>query len=89
MKLLMTVLFSMPWSATSAFPHPLANINSTDPNGSVTNELSYTVVDIMTWQGLGDLTNKFRKETLDLAALTQAAGTSMLHRLRIPYTYCW
>ena len=55
----------------------------------MTNEMSYTLVDMMTWQGLGDIINKFRKETLDLAMLSQPAATTMLHRLRIPYTYCW
>ncbi|KAF4626342.1 hypothetical protein G7Y89_g11818 [Cudoniella acicularis] len=79
----------MPWSPTYDFPHPIANIQSSNASGSMTNELSYTLVDMMTWQGLGDLINKFRKETLGLELLTQAAATSMLHRLRIPYTYCW
>jgi UDP:flavonoid glycosyltransferase YjiC (YdhE family) len=83
------LMFTMPWSPTKNFPHPLANIKSADPNGSMTNEMSYTIVDMMTWQGLGNLTNKFRSETLGLGQLSQAAATTMLHRLRIPYTYCW
>lgn len=82
-------MFTMPWSPTKNFPHPLANIRSSNPNGSMTNEMSYTIVDMMTWQGLGSLTNKFRTDTLGLGQLTQAAATTMLHRLRIPYTYCW
>jgi hypothetical protein len=77
----------MPWSPTHDFPQPIANIKSTNASGSLTNELSYTLVEMMTWQGLGGLINKFRKDTLDLAPLT--AATTMLHRLRIPYTYCW
>ena len=80
---------SMPWSPTYDFPHPIANIKSSNASGSMTNEMSYTLVDMMTWQGLGSLINKFRKETLDLGELTQAAAITMLHRLRIPYTYCW
>ena len=83
------LMFTMPWSPTHNFPHPLANVKSTNASGSMTNELSYTVVDMMTWQGLGDITNKFRKETLGLGAISQASATTMLHRLRIPYTYCW
>jgi hypothetical protein len=55
----------------------------------MSNEMSYTLVDMMTWQGLGDIINKFRSETLDLKPLNQAAAISMLYRLRIPYTYCW
>ncbi|KAF2814137.1 UDP-Glycosyltransferase/glycogen phosphorylase [Mytilinidion resinicola] len=83
------LMFTMPWSPTHDFPHPLANIKSSNATGSMTNEMSYTLVDMMTWQGLGDITNKFRKETLGLGEITQAAATTMLHRLRIPYTYCW
>ena len=83
------LMFTMPWSPTHAFPHPLANIKSSNAKGTMSNVLSYTIVDMMTWQGLGDITNKFRRETLDMGILSQAAATSMLHRLRIPYTYCW
>jgi hypothetical protein len=55
----------------------------------MTNEMSYTLVDMMTWQGLGGLINNFRKDTLDLGVLSQAAAITVLHRLHIPYTYCW
>jgi hypothetical protein len=89
MAMLIRMFLSMPWSPTHDFPHPIANIKSSNASGSMTNEISYTLVDMMTWQGLGDIINKFRKETLDLAKLSQAAATTMLHRLRIPYTYCW
>ncbi|TVY48892.1 Sterol 3-beta-glucosyltransferase [Lachnellula occidentalis] len=83
------LMFTMPWSPTHDFPQPIANIKSSNASGSVTNEMSYTIVEMMTWQGLGDIINKFRKDTLDLGSLSQAAGTTVLHRLRIPYTYCW
>ena len=83
------LMFTMPWSPTRDFPHPIANIKSSNASGSMTNEMSYTLVDMMTWQGLGDIINKFRTESLDLGVLSQAAATSMLQRLQIPYTYCW
>jgi hypothetical protein len=79
----------MPWSPTHSFPHPLANVKSSNAEGSVTNEMSYTIVEMMTWQGLGGLINKFRIETLDLGYLSQAAAITALERLHIPYTYCW
>ncbi|KFZ19533.1 hypothetical protein V502_03594 [Pseudogymnoascus sp. VKM F-4520 (FW-2644)] len=60
------IMFTMPWSPTLNFPHPLANIKSTNASGSMTNEMSYTLVEMMTWQGLGDIINKFRRETLEL-----------------------
>ncbi|KAH0846692.1 hypothetical protein AYO21_08090 [Fonsecaea monophora] len=83
------LMFTMPWSPTREFPQPIANIKSSKASGSMTNEMSYTLVDMMTWEGLGDITNNFRTETLGLHMLSQAAATDMLHRLRIPYTYCW
>lgn len=45
----------MPWSPTTAFPHPLANIKSSNAGGATTNFLSYALVEMMTWQGY-DLT---------------------------------
>ena len=47
------LMFTMPWTSTSAFPHPLANIelgSSPLPKG-VANHASYLVVEWMTWQG--------------------------------------
>jgi hypothetical protein len=79
----------VPWSPTQDFPHPIGNIKYSNANGSMTNELSYTLVDMMTWQGLGDITNKFRNEASGLGELTQAAVNIVLPRLHIPYTYCW
>lgn len=45
------LMFTMPWSSTKAFPHPLANLKykGTDPN--LANYLSYNVVEFLTWQG--------------------------------------
>lgn len=83
------LMFTMPWSPTREFPQPIANIKSSNTSRNMTNELSYSLVEMMTWQGLGDIINKFRTETLDLGPLTQAAAISALHRLQIPYTYCW
>lgn len=82
-------MFTMPWSPTSEFPQPIANIRSSDASGGATNKMSYTIVEIMTWEGLGTITNKFREETLGLPDLSQAAATTAIQRLKIPYTYCW
>jgi sterol 3beta-glucosyltransferase len=45
------LMFTMPWSPTRAFPHPLANIERSDADMSTTNYLSYGLVELMTWQG--------------------------------------
>ncbi|KAI9723069.1 MAG: hypothetical protein M1828_004317 [Chrysothrix sp. TS-e1954] len=81
--------FTMPWSPTHAFPHPLANINSTSVDPSRSNFISYALVDMMTWQGLGDLVNDFRTKHLNLAPLNLASAPAMESRMRIPYTYIW
>ncbi|KAG9024239.1 hypothetical protein FRB95_011749 [Tulasnella sp. JGI-2019a] len=75
--------------ATTAFPHPLVNVNASNAKKGVTNYLSYAVADLLQWQGLGDVVNKFRKKTLGLAPLTIRSGPSVTDRLKIPWTYCF
>jgi UDP:flavonoid glycosyltransferase YjiC (YdhE family) len=83
------LMFTMPWSPTAEFPHPLANILSSDVEGDLTNFLSYVLVDMMTWQGLGDLVNKFREKTLGLESISTLWAPGMISQLKIPHTYCW
>ena len=83
------LMFTMPWSATASFPHPLANIQSTNAEESVTNYLSYALVDMMTWQGLGDLVNRFREKTLGLEGVSTMWAPGMIARLKVPHTYAW
>ena len=46
------MMFTMPWSSTRAFPHPLANLKiSSKTDANVANYLSYGVVELLTWQG--------------------------------------
>jgi len=79
----------MPWSPTRAFPHPLANIESSNTDVVMTNYVSYALVEMMTWQGLGDVINRFRTKVLDLDPLSLIWAPGLLSRLRIPTTYCW
>ncbi len=79
----------MPWSPTQKFPHPLANIQSSNADATISNYISYIMVDVLTWQGLGDVINKFRKESLRLDAISAIGAPAMLARLKIPFTYCW
>ncbi|KAI0023776.1 hypothetical protein F4780DRAFT_785565 [Xylariomycetidae sp. FL0641] len=83
------LMFTMPWSPTRAFPQPLANIQSTNTDPVTTNYMSYALVEMMTWQGLGDVINRFRTKILDLEPLSLLWAPTILTRLRIPYTYCW
>ncbi|CAG2005731.1 unnamed protein product [Fusarium graminearum] len=83
------MMFTMPWSPTRAFPHPLANIQSSNTDDVMTNYMSYTLVEMMTWQGLGDVINRFRKKALDLPPLSLIWAPGLLSRLKISWTYCW
>ncbi|RBR07804.1 uncharacterized protein FIESC28_10497 [Fusarium coffeatum] len=83
------MMFTMPWSPTRAFPHPLANIQSSNTDDVMTNYMSYTLVEMMTWQGLGDVINRFRKKALDLPPLSMIWAPGLLSRLKISWTYCW
>ncbi|SLM37934.1 glycosyltransferase family 1 protein [Lasallia pustulata] len=83
------LMFTMPWSPTQAFPHPLANIQSSNADTSMTNFVSYALVELMTWQGLGDVINRFREKSLGLEPVSLMWAPGMASRLRIPYTYCW
>ncbi|KAH9892140.1 glycosyltransferase family 1 protein [Xylariomycetidae sp. FL2044] len=83
------LMFTMPWSPTRAFPQPLANIQSSNTDPVTTNYVSYAMVEMMTWQGLGDVINRFRTKILDLEPLSLLWAPAVLTRLRIPHTYCW
>ncbi|KAL8913269.1 MAG: hypothetical protein Q9171_001916 [Xanthocarpia ochracea] len=83
------LMFTMPWSPTQAFPHPLANIQNSNADQSITNFMSYALVEMMTWQGLGDVINRFREKSLGLEPVSLMWAPGMASRLRIPYTYCW
>jgi UDP:flavonoid glycosyltransferase YjiC (YdhE family) len=45
------LMFTMPWSCTKAFPHPLANLSPSSMNPTTANWVSYGVVEVLTWQG--------------------------------------
>ncbi|PHH55364.1 Sterol 3-beta-glucosyltransferase UGT80A2 [Ceratocystis fimbriata CBS 114723] len=84
------MMFTMPWSPTRAFPHPLVNMQASGSMDNATaNTVTYGLVEMFTWQGLADIINKFRVDVLELEALTVAWTPGILHRLQIPFTYCW
>ncbi|WWC93206.1 hypothetical protein V866_000039 [Kwoniella sp. B9012] len=81
--------FTMPWSPSTAFRHPLANILESNAEPGLSNYLSYALVGMLTWQGLGEVINKFRKFILGTDKLSSRLGPSVLDRLKVPWTYCW
>ncbi len=97
------IMFTMPWTPTWEFPHPLANITwlsgpATTPSPALYglgSFVSYTMVECLTWQGLGDIINRFRIRDLGLEPLSPLLAVAPFHpggllgRLRVPTTYCW
>lgn len=82
------LMFTMPWSATTSFPHPLANITNGTKNPKLANYLSYVMVEVMTWQGLGDVINSWRGR-IGLEPVPNTEGPMLASTLSIPSTYCW
>ncbi|VDB99463.1 unnamed protein product [Peniophora sp. CBMAI 1063] len=80
--------FTMPWCPTTAFPHPLVNIKQSNAQQGLTNYLSYALADMMTWQGIGDIINDWRKRALGTQSLSLRSGPGLVDRLKIPWTYC-
>ncbi|KAF1935817.1 UDP-Glycosyltransferase/glycogen phosphorylase [Clathrospora elynae] len=83
------IMFTMPYSPTQAFPHPLANIQSSNADPQLTNYISYAMIEVLSWQGLGDIINRFRSKCLGLDPVSLIWAPGMLQRLKIPHTYCW
>ncbi|CAF0983991.1 unnamed protein product [Rotaria sordida] len=83
------IMFTMPWSSTSAFPHPLCRINNNYGSIELINRLSYTVMETLIWSGMGDLINEFREETLNLPALHNRQAIGMMIDEHVPHSYCW
>ena len=82
-------VFTFPYSATQSFPHPLANIKKTNVDPGYANFMSYPLVEMMTWQGLGDLVNAFRVKTLGLEPVSTLWAPGQMYRLKVPHTYLW
>ncbi|TFK67117.1 glycosyltransferase family 1 protein [Pluteus cervinus] len=80
--------FTMPWSPTISFPHPLVNIRKSNAEPGLTNNLTYTAAELLTWQGTGDIINNLRTRVLGLPPLSIRSGPGIQDRLKVPYTYC-
>ncbi|MCJ1391251.1 hypothetical protein MMC18_004114 [Xylographa bjoerkii] len=83
------LMFTFPMSPTQQFPHPLCNIKKSNVAANYTNFMTYPLVEMMMWQGLGDLVNKFREKDLGLEPVSTLWAPGSLFRLKVPYTYLW
>lgn len=83
------LMFTFPYSPTTTMPHPLANIQNSNVSSEYTNAISYPMIEMMTWQGLGDLVNRFREKTLGLESVATLWAPGMISRLKVPFNYMW
>ncbi|KAJ4842563.1 hypothetical protein Tsubulata_008507 [Turnera subulata] len=77
------IFFTMPWTPTYEFPHPLARVPQ-----SAGYWLSYIIVDLLIWWGIRGYINDFRRRTLKLPPI---AYLSMYHGSisHLPTGYVW
>ncbi|XP_055813057.1 sterol 3-beta-glucosyltransferase UGT80A2-like [Solanum dulcamara] len=83
LKIPIHIFFTMPWTPTSEFPHPLSRVKQ--PAGY---RLSYQIVDSLIWLGIRDMINDTRKKKLKLRPVTYLSG-SQVSELDIPHGYIW
>ncbi|XP_011627049.1 sterol 3-beta-glucosyltransferase UGT80A2 isoform X2 [Amborella trichopoda] len=83
LKVPLHIFFTMPWTPTSEFPHPLSRVKQ--PAGY---RLSYQIVDSLIWLGIRDMINDFRKKKLKLRPVTYLSGAQGCTS-DIPTGYIW
>lgn len=81
--------FTFPYTPTKSFPHPLASIKASNVDLGYTNFISYPLVEMMVWQGLGDLVNDLRVDTLGLDPVSTLWAPGALYRMNVPFAYLW
>ncbi|KAK8555564.1 hypothetical protein V6N13_046092 [Hibiscus sabdariffa] len=83
LKVPIHIFFTMPWTPTSEFPHPLSRVKQ--PAGY---RLSYQIVDSMIWLGIRDMINDLRKKKLKLRPVTYLSGSHGSDS-DVPHGYIW
>ncbi|GFP83009.1 sterol 3-beta-glucosyltransferase ugt80a2 [Phtheirospermum japonicum] len=83
LKIPIHIFFTMPWTPTSEFPHPLSRVKQ-----SAGYRLSYQIVDSLIWLGIRDMINDVRKKRLKLRPVTYLSG-SQGSESDIPHGYIW
>lgn len=83
LKIPIHIFFTMPWTPTSEFPHPLSRVKQ--PAGY---RLSYQIVDSLIWLGIRDMINDIRKKKLKLRPVTYLSGSQGFDS-DVPHGYIW
>ncbi|XP_028773067.1 sterol 3-beta-glucosyltransferase UGT80A2 [Neltuma alba] len=83
LKIPIHIFFTMPWTPTSEFPHPLSRVKQ-----QAGYRLSYQIVDSLIWLGIRDMINDLRKKKLKLRPVTYLSG-SQGSDTDVPHAYIW
>ncbi|XP_010547048.1 PREDICTED: sterol 3-beta-glucosyltransferase UGT80A2-like isoform X2 [Tarenaya hassleriana] len=83
LKVPIHIFFTMPWTPTSEFPHPLSRVKQ-----SAGYRLSYQIVDSLIWLGIRDMINDLRKKKLKMRPVTYLSG-SQGSDSNTPHGYMW
>ncbi|KAL6210901.1 hypothetical protein ACLB2K_016131 [Fragaria x ananassa] len=83
LKIPLHIFFTMPWTPTSEFPHPLSRVKQ-----QTGYRLSYQIVDSLIWLGIRDMINDLRKKRLNLRPVTYLSG-SQGSESDVPHGYIW
>ncbi|KAG6606327.1 sterol 3-beta-glucosyltransferase UGT80A2-like isoform X1 [Cucurbita moschata] len=83
LKIPIHIFFTMPWTPTSEFPHPLSRVKQ-----QAGYRLSYQIVDSLIWLGIRDMINDLRKKKLKLRPVTYLSG-SHASESNVPHGYIW
>ncbi|CAK9323609.1 unnamed protein product [Citrullus colocynthis] len=83
LKIPIHIFFTMPWTPTSEFPHPLSRVKQ-----QAGYRLSYQIVDSLIWLGIRDMINDLRKKRLKLRPVTYLSG-SHASESNVPHGYIW
>ncbi|OVA20840.1 UDP-glucuronosyl/UDP-glucosyltransferase [Macleaya cordata] len=83
LKVPLHIFFTMPWTPTSQFPHPLSRVKQ-----QAGYRVSYQIVDSMIWLGIRDMINDFRKKKLKLRPVTYLSGAQG-SGADVPHGYIW
>lgn len=95
------IMFTMPWTPTKEFPHPMAVVQSINVAGAISalpneyisgaaNWFSYRAMDLYFWTGTAGILDAFRKSLgLPSYAKLSAEPAHMMEALKLPVTYLW
>ncbi|KAF9669718.1 hypothetical protein SADUNF_Sadunf14G0136300 [Salix dunnii] len=90
LKVPVHIFFTMPWTPTSEFPHPLSRVKQSA--GYRVSPLDFSPYsspfDSLIWLGIRDMINDLRKKKLKLRPVTYLSG-SQGSDSNVPYGYIW